>query len=391
MGHHEIPLSRPSITDLELNGVIDVLRSGRLSIGPVLEEFESLVAQRCSTRHAIGCSSGTAGLHMVLVALGIGPGDEVITTPFSFIASSNAILYVGAKPVFVDICPKSLNADPALIEAAITPKTKAILAVEAFGNPVHMDRYARIAAKHEILLIEDSCEALGSSYKGTPAGSFGRAGVFGFYPNKQITTGEGGMIVTNDDTLADVCRSLRNQGRAVSGRGSINTGSAGGSWLHHERLGFNYRMSEINAAIGVAQMSRLDDLIAARREVADLYTSRLLGISDLVLPSTDAEEMSWFVYVVRLAAGYTRDERDRVIQGLRMHDIGASDYFPCIHLQPIYQSVFGFREGDFPIAESVSQRTIALPFFPGLTKREVDLVGQTLELLITREGLNARR
>ncbi|MCA9303053.1 MAG: DegT/DnrJ/EryC1/StrS family aminotransferase [Phycisphaerales bacterium] len=391
MGHHEIPLSRPSITDLELNAVIDVLRSGRLSIGPVLEEFESLVAQRCGTQHAIGCSSGTSGLHMVLVALGIGPGDEVITTPFSFIASSNAILYVGARPVFVDICPKSLNADPALIEAAITPRTKAILAVEAFGNPVHMDSYARIAAKHEILLIEDSCEALGSSYKGTKAGSFGRAGVFGFYPNKQITTGEGGMIVTNDDNLADACRSLRNQGRAVAGRGSINTGSAGGSWLHHERLGFNYRMSELNAALGVAQMNRLDELVAARREVANLYTQRLLGITDLVLPSTDAEDMSWFVYVVRLAAGFTRDERDRVIQGLRMHDIGASDYFPCIHLQPIYEQVFGFREGDFPIAESVSQRTIALPFFPGMTKREVDLVGQTLELLIAREGLNARR
>lgn len=391
MGHHEIPLSRPSITDLELNGVIDVLRSGRLSIGPVLEEFESLVAERCGTRHAVGCSSGTAGLHMVLVALGIGPGDEVITTPFSFIASSNAILYVGAKPVFVDICPRSLNADPSLIEAAITPKTKAILAVEAFGNPVHMDSYARIAAKHEILLIEDSCEALGSSYKGTKAGSFGRAGVFGFYPNKQITTGEGGMVVTNDDNLADVCRSLRNQGRAIAGRGSINTGSAGGSWLHHERLGFNYRMSELNAAIGVAQMKRLDELVAARQEVADLYTQRLLGISDLVLPSTDADDMSWFVYVARLAAGYTRDERDRVIHGLRKHDIGASDYFPCIHLQPVYEQVFGFREGDFPIAESVSQRTIALPFFPGMTKREVDMVGQTLELLIANEGLNARR
>ncbi len=392
MSHHEIPLSRPSVTDLELNAVIDVMRSGRLSIGPVLEQFESLVAQRCNTRHAIGCSSGTAGLHMILVALGIGPGDEVITTPFSFIASSNAILYVGAKPVFVDICPKSLNADPALIEKAVTPKTKAILAVEAFGNPMHMDTYARIAAKHEIMLIEDSCEALGSEYKGTQAGSFGRAGVFGFYPNKQITTGEGGMIVTNDDRLAEVCRSLRNQGRAAQGRGSVAGGSTGGSWLHHERLGFNYRMSEINAAIGVAQMQRLDELIKARQKVADLYTSRLLAISDLVLPTTEFNEtMSWFVYVVRLAAGYTRDERDRVIQGLRMHDIGASDYFPCIHLQPIYSRAFGFRTGDFPIAESMSQRTIALPFYPGLSEREVDFVGQTLELMIAREGLNARR
>jgi dTDP-4-amino-4,6-dideoxygalactose transaminase len=392
MPHHEIPLSKPNITALEEEKVIEVMRSGRLSIGPMQDLFEEMVAQRCGTSHAIACSSGTSGLHMILVALGIGPGDEVITTPFSFIASANAILYVGAKPVFVDICPKSLNANPDLIESAITPRTKAILAVEAFGNPKHMDTYARIAAKHEIPLVEDSCEALGTVYNSQRAGAFGRAGVFGFYPNKQITTGEGGMIVTNDDRLAETCRSLRNQGRAVAGKGSIAGGSNAGSWLHHERLGFNYRMSEINAAIGVAQMERLDEIIIQRNEIADLYIERLLDISDLILPTVDpgCSTMSWFVFVVRLAAGYTREERDRVIGGLRMHEIGAGDYFPCIHLQPIYQSTLGHQEGSFPIAESVSQRTLALPFYADITKRDVDIVAQTLELMISRENLSRR-
>ncbi len=392
MPHHEIPLSKPDITELEESLVLEVLRSGRLSIGPMQEEFERLVAQRCGSTHAIACSSGTAGLHMILLALGIGPGDEVITTPFSFIASSNAILYVGAKPVFVDICPTSLNANPELIEQAITPRTKAILAVEAFGNPKYFDEYAKISAKHEIPLIEDSCEALGTVYQGHKAGSFGRAGVFGFYPNKQITTGEGGMIVTNDDHLADACRSLRNQGRAVAGRGSIQAGSAGGSWLHHERLGFNYRMSEINAALGVAQMQRLDEMIETRNDTANRYVERLLDVPDLILPTVDPDcsVMSWFVFVVRLAAGYTREERDRVIAGLRMHEIGAGDYFPCIHLQPIYRRAMGFTEGSFPIAESVSQRTVALPFFAGMSSRDVDLVAQTLELMISRENLSRR-
>jgi len=391
MTHKEIPLSRPNISRHEEELVLKVLRSGRLSIGPMVERFEEMVAHRCGVRHAVACSSGTAGLHMTMVALGIGPGDEVVTTPFSFIASSNVILYVGAKPVFVDICPRSLNADPALIEKAITPKTKAILAVEAFGNPEHMDAYARIAAKHEIPLIEDCCEALGAKYKGISAGAFGRAGVFGFYPNKQITTGEGGMIVTDDERLADLCRSLRNHGRAVQGRGSVDGGSSSGSWLHHERLGFNYRMSEIAAALGVAQMERLDEILRARSETAEMYIERMAGLSELILPTVpDDTMMSWFVFVARLSTEYTREERDRVIQGLRMHDIGSSDYFPCIHLQPIYQQAFGYREGAYPIAESVSGRTLALPFYGWMTSREVDLVVQTLEVMISRENLSRR-
>lgn len=389
--HHEIPLSRPSITAREERLVLETLRSGRLSIGPMVERFERLTAERVGVRHAVACSSGTAGLHMVMSALGIGPGDEVVTTPFSFIASANAILYVGAKPVFVDICPKTLNADPELVEKAVTPRTKAILAVEAFGNPGHMDAYARIAAKHEIVLVEDCCEALGTKHAGRQAGSFGRAGVFGYYPNKQITTGEGGMVVTNDDRLADLCRSLRNQGRAVAGPGSVASGSTAGAWLQHERLGFNYRLSEIAAAVGVGQMERFDEIVAARQRVANRYMQRLLDVGDLVLPTVpEGAEMSWFVFVVRLAAGYTREERDRIIQGMRNHDIGAADYFPCIHLQPFYRQAFGFKEGDFPIAESVSNRTIAVPFFAEITDREIDLVAQTLGVMLGREGL-ARR
>ncbi|MDQ7014607.1 MAG: DegT/DnrJ/EryC1/StrS family aminotransferase [Planctomycetota bacterium] len=392
----EIPLSRPDIGRDEERLVLEVLRSGRLSQGPFLEEFEELVADRAGCRHAVGVSSGTDGLLLVLRALGIGPGDEVITTPFSFVASANVILMVGATPRFVDICPSSLNLDPKLIEAAIGPRTKAILAVEALGNPTHMDACAAIAGRHEIPLIEDCCEALGTTHKGRRCGSFGRAGVFGFYPNKQITTGEGGMIVTDDERLADACRSLRNQGRPIPRRGEPGPhgpngphGPRGlGTWLAHERLGYNCRLSELNAAVGVAQMRRLDDLIAARQRVARSYMSRLMGREELILPTVDSETaMSWFVFVVRLATGWGREERDRIIQSLHRHDVGAANYFPCIHLQPYFRELFEYAPGAFPIAESVSSRTIALPFSTQMTEREIGFVVQTLELMIEREGM----
>ena len=398
-GHHEIPLSRPDISSLEEELVLQVLRSGRLSIGPMVEEFEHLVAESVGCRHAVAVNSGTGGLHLVMKSLNIGPGDEVITTPFSFIASSNAILFVGATPVFVDICPKTLNMDPAKVEAAITRRTKAILAVETFGNPCHMDQYAAIAARHEIPLIEDCCEALGAAHKGRRAGSFGRAGVFGFYPNKQITTGEGGMVVTDDARLADMCRSLRNQGRPLGwtskGTGastpgaSHTSGTANLKWLQHERLGYNYRMAEINAALGVAQMRRLPQSLQKRQTVAKHYINRLAANPHLVLPTIDAESvMSWFVFVVRLATSYTQEERDRVIRGMRNHDVGANDYFPCIHLQPFYREQFDFHPGMFPIAESVSHRTLAIPFYNDLSDRDIEFVCQTLELMISRENLS---
>ncbi|CAG0970227.1 perosamine synthetase [Phycisphaerales bacterium] len=386
----EIPLSKPDITDLEVQMVVRTLRSGRLSIGPMVEQFETLVATRAQCRYGVAVNSGTSGLHLVLQSLNIGPGDEVITTPFSFIASSNCILFVGATPKFVDICPRSLNMDPARVQAAIGPKTKAILAVETFGNPCYMDQYGSIAARHEIPLVEDCCEALGATFKGRPAGHFGRAGVFGFYPNKQITTGEGGMIVTDDHRLAEMCRSLRNQGRPLGApTGPTMGGSPTGSWLKHERLGYNYRLPEMNAALGVAQMKRLDEIIEKRHNVALHYIRRLGGHPQLVVPTVDPESiMSWFVFVVRLAPSYTAEERDRVISGLRRHEIGASDYFPCIHLQPFYREQFGLREGMFPIAESVSHRTIALPFHNDLTAAEIDQVAQALELLIKQENIS---
>jgi perosamine synthetase len=396
MPAREIPLSKPDITEAEESAVMRTLRSGRLSIGPMVEEFEQLIAAKAGRREGVAVNSGTSGLHLVLQALGIGPGDEVITTPFSFIASANCILYVGAKPVFVDICPKTLNMDPTKIEAAITPKTKAILAVETFGNPSYMAQYEQIAARHELALIEDCCEALGTQAKGRPCGSFGRVGVFGFYPNKQITTGEGGMIVTDDHRLAELCRSMRNQGRPLGWQpphasNTAATGAGGqatGSWLRHERLGYNYRLSEINAAIGVAQTKRLDEIVKKRNEVASQYINRLAGSTHLVMPTIeDGTSMSWFVFVVRLATGYGHEERDRIIRGLRNHDIGAGDYFPCIHLQPFYREQFGFTPGMFPIAETVSQRTIALPFYNDLSSSDIDLVCQSLELMIKRENL----
>ncbi|MBL0926660.1 MAG: DegT/DnrJ/EryC1/StrS family aminotransferase [Phycisphaerales bacterium] len=379
----EIPLSRPEITDADVHMVTSALRSGRLSIGPMQEVFENIVASECGRRHAVACSSGTAGLHMVLLAMGIGPGDEVVTTPFSFIASSNCILYAGAKPVFVDIDPKSLNMDPDLVEAAITPRTKAILAVECFGNPKHMDAYRAIAARHEIRLIEDCCEGLGGRHGDRPIGSYGHAGVFGFYPNKQITTGEGGMVVTDDERLANLCRSLRNQGRPVGQA----TGGVG-TWMQFERLGYNYRMPELNAALGVAQARRLGEIVGKRQRVAQRYIERLLGNPDLIVPTIDDRTfMSWFVFVVRLTDRYSAEERNRIIEGMHRHDVGAAPYFPCIHLQPFYREKFGFKPGDFPIAERVSQRTIALPFYTGLTERDQEFAAATLELMINRENI----
>ena len=384
-----IPLSQPDISEAEIAAVTRVLRSGRLSIGPEQEQFEERVADAADRGRGVAVSSGTAGLHLALLALGIGPGDEVITTPFSFIASANVILMVGAKPVFVDVCPRSLNLDPANVEAAVTPNTRAIIAVEVFGNTTHMAALEKLAAKNDLFLIEDCCEGLGGkSARGRHVGSFGRVGVFGFYPNKQVTTGEGGMIVTDDDRLADMCLSLRNQGRAVNAH--VGGDATAGSWLAHERLGYNYRLSEVNAALGNVQMERLPEMLDKRRRVAAAYTQKLMDVEGLVLPSAEPgadATCSWFVYVCRLAPEYTGEERDRVLNGLKRHDIGASNYFPCIHLQPFYRRTLGHQPGQYPLAERASQRTLALPFFPELDETQQDLVVNTLRLMLQREEL----
>lgn len=387
----EIPLSQPDITEAEIEAVAGVLRSGRLTIGPYQGRFEELVAERAGCRHGVAVSSGTAGLHLALLALGIKPGEEVITTPFSFIASANCILHAGAIPVFVDIDPTTLNIDPAKLEAAITDKTRAIVVVEVFGNGKGMDQIARVAARHEIPVIEDCCEGLGGVCKQRKIGSFGRVGVFSFYPNKQITTGEGGMIVTDDDRLAELCRSLRNQGRAPD---DVPTARGTGTWLSHPRLGYNYRLSEIAAAIGCVQMQRLDHILERRQQVACMYIDRLLDNGDVILPAIDPDVyMSWYVFVVRLSDQYDQQARNRVIEGMRRHEVGCANYFPPIHLQPFYRERLGYRKGDFPVAESVSQRTIALPFHNHLDATQIELVCLTLKVMIDREKLllDARR
>jgi perosamine synthetase len=368
-----IPLSQPDITQREIDAVVDVLMTNTLSIGPRVVEFEKTVAKLTARRHGIAISSGTAGLHAVMVAAGIKPGDEVITTPFSFVASTNCILYADAKPVFVDVDPLTMNMDVSKVEAAITSKTRAIVAVEAFGHPGGMVELEQIAQRNELILIEDSCEGFGG-YAGTrPIGSFGRASVFGFYPNKQITTGEGGMIVTDDDNLAATCRSLRNQGRD------------GMDWLAHARLGYNYRLSEIAAALGIAQCERLDEILAGRRKVAHAYISRLMTNRFLILPTiSDQDVMSWFVFVVRLNDLFEAGDRDLVIKELRAAGIGCNIYFPPIHLQPYMVEKFGFKSGDFPVTEYVSNRTIALPFFTKMTNYQIDRVCDTLEKVLDR-------
>lgn len=360
----KIPLSQPDLTWVERKAVLDVMESTFLSLGPKLPEFERAMAQYVGVKYAIAVNSGTSALHLIIRALGIGQGDEVITTPFSFIASANCILMEGGRPVFVDIDSESYNIDPAKIEAAITPRTKAILGVDVFGRCAEWDRIEAIAKRRGLLVIEDSCEAIGAEAFGRKAGTFGEAGCFAFYPNKQMTTGEGGMILTDRDDLAALCRSMRNQGR-----------DEGQAWLEHARLGFNYRLSDIQCALGIAQLSRLEELLSKRAAVAELYGNRLGMLEGLIIPKGPAQgRMSWFVYVVRLADRFSREDRDAILRGLKDQGIGCNNYFAPIHLQRHYQHTFGFKAGDFPVTEHTSDRTIALPFHSAITVDQVEQV-----------------
>lgn len=373
----QVHLSRPDITDKEIDIINRVIRTPILALGPYLTEFEGLIASYVGRKHAIACNSGTSGLHLLIRAYGIGEGDEVITTPFSFIASSNCILYERARPVFVDVEKDTGNIDPNLIEDAITPRTKAILPVDAFGQPARLDVIREIADRHGLVVIEDSCESLGSEYKGIKAGNgaLSHGAVFAFYPNKQITTGEGGMVVTDDDEIARLCRSMCNQGRGETG-----------VWLSHERLGFNYRMDELSAALGVAQMRRIEEIIQKRQRVADMYNERLSKIPGVQLPyiSPEVTRMSWFVYVIRVAVDEKDPRRqaqirDRVMQHLLDNGIGCRPYFTPIHLQPFYREMFGFKEGDFPNTELAGRTSIAVPFHNNLTPEEIEYVAKVLE------------
>ena len=368
----EIPLARPDITEHEIQAVVSVLRTPHLSLGPKLEEFERKIASYAGVRYAIAVNSGTSALHLIVRALGLTEGDEVITTPFSFVASSNCLLFERVTPVFVDIDPQTLNIDVRRIEPKITEKTKAILAVDVFGHPAEWDGLERIAQRYHLKLIEDSAEALGAEYKGRKAGSFGDAAVFAFYPNKQITTGEGGVVLTNDDKIAKLCRSLRNQGRGE-----------GNEWLQHERLGYNYRLSDINCALGIAQLERLGEILQKRERVAQMYNERLQNMKSVRVPYVAPYvKISWFVYVIRLCEDYTQADRDRILKELQARGIGCSNYFSPIHLQPFYRELFGYKPGDFPVTESVAARTIALPFYNNLTEAQIDYVVTTLRTLL---------
>ena len=358
-----IPLARPDLGSREEELALEVLRSGRLSLGPMQERFEADFARWVGTRDAIAVSSGTAALHLGVRALGWGPGDEVVTTPFSFVASANCLLYEGAKPAFCDVDPETLNLDPEAARAVIGEATAGILPVHIFGYPADMPTLEALAAERAIAVLEDACQALGAvASDGVRVGARGNTAAFAFYANKQLTTGEGGILIPAGTQAAELARSERNQGRAR------DMGA-----LEHGRLGFNYRLTEFAAALGVAQLERLDELLAARVRVAAAYGERLASIDGLELPRPDrgSERRSWFVYVVRLPEGA---DRDATIAALREAGIESKAYLPCIHLLPSYRERFGFRGGEFPVAEHAAARSVALPFFPALTEAEIERV-----------------
>jgi perosamine synthetase len=365
-----IGLSAPWIDGREEELVLATLRSGQLSLGPMIDRFEAALAERVQAPYVAAVSSGTAGLHLCMRLAGIEPGDEVVTTPFSFVASSNCVLYEGATPVFADIHPQTLNLDPAAVEVALTPRTKAILPVHIFGYPAELAELGEIAARHDLAIVEDACQALGSEYRGRPVGSSGHPAVFAFYPNKQMTTGEGGAVAVASEQEWRLLKSLSNQGRSDSGE-----------WLTHARLGYNYRLGDLAAALGLAQLERLDEILAARSEVAARYAELLAGVAgvEVPLPDDDYHRRSWFVYVVKLATG---TDRDAVIARLAAEGVASKPYLPSIHLQPYYRERFGYREGMLPIAEDTSARTLALPFHSRLPavdqERVVDALARAL-------------
>lgn len=385
---YRVPMSSPDLSDLERDAVVEVLRTPRLSMGPRERDFEDAVRGYVGAEHAIAVSSGTAGLHLCVCAAGISDGDWVITTPFSFVASTNVLLYERAVPIFVDVDRLTGNMNPDLVAQAVDDlyqggraakrwlprkgihgkgKLKAILAVDVFGQPADYDALTAIAQSRELTLIEDSCEALGSTYKDRMAGTFGAAAVFAFYPNKQITTGEGGVVVTDREDWASMIRSLRNQGRAP-----------GDTWLSHTHLGYNYRLNELSAALGMVQMKRLEELLEKRTRVVHWYEQRLKTLPKIETPqlSSTTTSISWFVYVIRF---HPSIDRDKVIQELESQGIPARPYFAPIHLQRYMRERFDYREGDFPITEDLGRRCLALPFSSVMTEDQVSWVCEALE------------
>lgn len=394
----KIPMSSPDLTDAERQAVINVINTPILSMGQQIPRFEQTFRDLTGAKHALAVNSGTAGLHLCVRAAGIGPGDLVITTPFSFVASSNALLFENAVPVFVDVDPKTGNIDPEQVADAarsiekylprnfdtrasvldnrnsnhesritnIESRLKAILPVDVFGQPAEMDAINAVARQHGLSVIEDSCEALGATYKGRQAGTLGDYGIFAFYPNKQITTGEGGVVITSDDKAADFMRALRNQGRAP-----------GDTWLSHTYLGYNYRLDEMSAAMGAEQMKRLDELLSKREQVAGWYAERLSEIPGVELPyiAPSTTRMSWFVYVIRLDA---KVDRAGFAKRLEARGVPVRPYFVPIHTQPYMVERFGWRDGDFPVTEDLGRRGLAVPFSGVMSEEQVEYVCQSI-------------
>ena len=365
-----IPLSSPYLDERDEELVLEVLRSGRLSLGPSIDRFEELFAERVGAPYAAAVSSGTAGLHLLCRIAGLQEGDEAITSPFSFVASANCAIYEGATPVFADIDPRTLNLDPAAVEAKVTERTKAVIAVDIFGYPCELGPLREICERHGLALIQDACEALGAEYRGAPVGSQGPSAVFAFYPNKQLTTGEGGIVTTHSEEEWTLLKSLRNQGRAD-----------GGGWLEHARLGYNYRIDDIRAALGIGQLEKLDLILGLRAAAAARYGELLAGVDGLEVPLADDSDhvRSWFVYVVTLARG---TDRERVIAELEREGIATSRYLPSIHLQAYMRERYGFSEGLCPVSEEISQRTLALPFFARLEAENQERVADALRAAI---------
>jgi len=369
----EIPLSRPWLDEREEELVVEVLRSGRLSLGPSIERFEQELAARVDAPYAAAVSSGTAGLHLLCRIAGLGPGDEVITSPLSFVASANCFIVEGATPVFADVDPVTLNLDPAAVEAAVTERTRAIVAVDMFGFPCELDAFRDIAERHGLVLIEDACESLGAEYRGRPLGAHGPSAVFAFYPNKQMATGEGGVVTTHSEEEWRLLCSLRNQGRSYDG---------GGGWFHHVRLGLNYRWTDVQAAIGLGQLEKLDRILELRTQAAQLYGELLEDLDGVEAPAPDDEDRrrSWFVYVVKLDEAL---DRNAVMDALRREGVATAEYVPCIHLQPYMRERFGFAEGLCPVAEGTAARTMALPFFTQIDHGDQERVVEVLRAAVS--------
>ncbi len=363
-----LPLSRPWLDEREEELVLEVLRSGRLSLGPWIDRFEEQIAERVGAPYAAALSSGTAGLHLLCRIAGLGPADEVITSPLSFVASANCFILEGATPVFADVDPVTLNMDPAAVEAAVTDRTRAIVAVDMFGYPCELDELRSTAGRHGLTLIEDACESLGAEYRGTALGGHGPSAAFAFYPNKQMATGEGGVVTTHSEEEWQLLRSLRNQGRSYDG---------GGGWFHHVQLGLNYRWTDVQAAIGLAQLEKLDRILALRAAAADRYGELLAEVDGVEAPAADDAEhrRSWFVYVVKLAPDL---DRAAVMSAFRAEGVATAEYVPCIHLQPYMRERYGFAEGLCPVAEQTAARTMALPFFTQIEPSDQERVVEVL-------------